>query len=1463
MNSLKNNSESVLQRAKKYALLSSLDSEDRSVEDLRLANSELVSANNDLIQRISRLESEISVERNKTELLRKELVRQKERLHRQTERVEKFKLAYNNIRESTEYRIAKRLGAPIRKVNRLRKDNFVVLSRVGLQEQKSSSLSDISKPTTTEDAPSDTYASARQLFQREGKINEPLRLLEFSDQPLSPEDLNLKNQILGLQRLLQNPPLIPPAQGNSNYLPKRGSILYCAHSTGRYNSNGYAMRTAGLTGALAGFAEITVVARPGYPWDAKTDRNSPKPIRRSEQIDGVKHVFNPGPNLREQPLDMYLAYAADVIAREATLARAELIHAASNHITALPALIAARRLGIPFVYEVRGLWEITEAATNPSWMNSERYELAKLLETIVATNADHVLSITDHVSVELVKRGVVPARVTTLPNAADEYRFAPLPKNAELIREYGIGSDDIVVGYAGSLVEYEGIELLVEAFNKAVRVQPKLRLLIIGSGPSEQDVIRVVHNSEFSDRILVLGRISAPDVPKHLNIMDIVACPRLANVITEMVSPLKPLEAFSAGKAVVASSVGPLVDLCGSHEERGLLFIPGDSDSLAEALVRLAKDEKLRSRIGRSARSWLSENRTWPIVAKTLNKVHCSVKSQHRELNVRPISTMRIALISDEFTRRSFEGVCELVFPTPDNWKNLLSESDVDALVVESAWEGNNAEWHRKIGFYDEELFADIRELVSWCRSQEIPTIFWNKEDPVHFNRFIKTASIFDHIFTTDAGKIPEYFQKMVGKKFTVSSLPFWAHPGLHNPLPTGRKHSQTVAYGGTYYGDRYAERSKVLATLLRASTAEGLSIYDRQANIKDSPYSYPTALQPYVHGGLSYEEMLNAYRSHPIHINVNSVIDSPTMFSRRVVELAACGTPVLSGPGNGVDVVFDGLVPTTDSFGEATSVINFWMNNEKERISDGWNLHRHVYRAHLAGNRISLMLRTAGLEVDTPTLPPYKLSVSYLDGELVNAITRQTHLPAVVEVKDGCVVDQEHRKILAELGIRTLPVYLASPALRKISFGNSEPDPNMAEDLCRAAMFTEGQVVFDPRDHVASGGTLYHWVEGTGDTIDLDAPRVISEDSYETNPKVLAVRRDYVTKKRLDVDNYASSQTTRVVMRPTILFAGHDLKFALPVLQYLKETGNEVLIDKWDDHNRHDEARSLELLGQADIVFCEWALGNLAWYSRNKQQDQRLIARFHSQELFTPYLKQTHLSQIDQIIFVGEFVRRVAVDRYQLNKAKTSVVPNVIGVRIRDSSIDPQRRFTLGMVGIVPKQKRIDRALDVMEALLEREPRFTLEVKGRLPEDFHWMKNRPVEMRYYNEQFERINSSESLRNAVRFVEHGDDMETWYSNIGHALSLSEFESFHLTAADGAAGGAIPHILSWPGARQIYPSAWVVDDLDEICTNILSLAGRPADFVRIASHAREQVRTMFNNEQTLKALADIILDRNRR
>jgi len=289
---------------------------------------------------------------------------------------------------------------------------------------------------------------------------------------------------------------------------------------------------------------------------------------------------------------------------------------------------------------------------------------------------------------------------------------------------------------------------------------------------------------------------------------------------------------------------------------------------------------------------------------------------------------------------------------------------------------------------------------------------------------------------------------------------------------------------------------------------------------------------------------------------------------------------------------------------------------------------------------------------------------------------------------------------------------------------------------------------------------------------------------------------------------------------RPHVLFAGHELKFLGRIPDEVTVGGGISRVDTWVKHNVHDERHSREQLTWADIILCEWCLGNAIFYSNQRGDDQRLVVRFHRMELETDYPGKVNMERVDRIVFVAAHVLELAVERFGLPREQLCVVPNAIDVRGLSRPKLPGARFNLGFVGFVPRLKRLDRALDILERVRAQDDRFRLVVKGRPPWEYAWMLQREHERDYYQKLFLRIRRSPLLRDAVVFEGFDPDMASYLQKVGFMLSTSDIEGHAVALAEAMASAAVPVVLARPGARAQYSERWVHETAGEAATAIL-------------------------------------------
>ena len=333
----------------------------------------------------------------------------------------------------------------------------------------------------------------------------------------------------------------------------------------------------------------------------------------------------------------------------------------------------------------------------------------------------------------------------------------------------------------------------------------------------------------------------------------------------------------------------------------------------------------------------------------------------------RAVTDLRVAAIADTFTEASFAPDCDLLTFRPDTWRAALEAEHPHLLLVESAWKGNGGTWEFQVGSYTYPQsvgLPHLSELVSWCRERDIPTVFWNKEDPVHFDKFKEAAQLFDVVLTTDAQRIEAYQQLDRLRAQVVAALPFAAQPALHHPTHALADRDPRPVFGGTYYKNRHPERREQMEILLDAARAFDLIIYDRTHGQESESVGFPDRFLPHVQGGVSYDEMVRIYREHRLFLNTNSVIASPTMFARRVFELLACGTPVVSTPSVGVEAMFDGIVPVVADPEAATAAMQRLATDDAAWQQTSLAGIRAVLGEHTYQHRLARIAALCGLEL-------------------------------------------------------------------------------------------------------------------------------------------------------------------------------------------------------------------------------------------------------------------------------------------------------------------------------------------------------------------------------------------------------------------------------------------------------------------------------------------------------------------
>jgi len=311
--------------------------------------------------------------------------------------------------------------------------------------------------------------------------------------------------------------------------------------------------------------------------------------------------------------------------------RPDLIHAHSPVLSALAALPVAKRHKLPLVYEIRAFWEDAAVGNGADHEGSLRYRVTRALEGYAARRVDALAVICEGLRADLVKRGVRADKIIVSPNGVDMAMFgSPAPADAMLRFELGL-DDAEVVGFIGSFYDYEGLDDLIAAMPALVALRPRARLLLVGGGPREDALRAQAAISPVAEAIRFVGRVPHSEVERYYSLIDVLTYPRKGMRLTELVTPLKPLEAMAQGRLVAASSVGGHRELI-RDGETGTLFPSDDPAAAARAIAGLLADRAGWDARRATARRFVEQERDWaanilryePVYHRLLNRTRKS-----------------------------------------------------------------------------------------------------------------------------------------------------------------------------------------------------------------------------------------------------------------------------------------------------------------------------------------------------------------------------------------------------------------------------------------------------------------------------------------------------------------------------------------------------------------------------------------------------------------------------------------------------------------------------------------------------------------------------------------------------------------------------------------------------------------------------------------------------------------------
>jgi PEP-CTERM/exosortase A-associated glycosyltransferase len=334
-----------------------------------------------------------------------------------------------------------------------------------------------------------------------------------------------------------------------------------------------------------------------------------------DEADGLHFYRTPGgtglladlPVGREVTLMKALGQRLEAVTR---LVEPNIIHVHSPVLNALPALKVGRQLGIPVVYEIRAFWEDAAVDHGTTTQGSLRYRATRGLETRAIQRADHVFTICEGLRADIVARGVPSSKVTVIPNAVNVAAFnLASPPDPTLQAQLQL-TGCTVIGFVGSFYAYEGLDLLIAALPDLLKARPDVKVLLVGGGVQEANLRSQAQQLGVADKVVFSGRVPHQDVHRYYDLINVLAYPRHPMRLTELVTPLKPLEAMAQGQLFVASDVGGHKELV-EHNKTGVLFKAGSADALAASLLGLLNNPALWPVLRANGREFVENVRNW------------------------------------------------------------------------------------------------------------------------------------------------------------------------------------------------------------------------------------------------------------------------------------------------------------------------------------------------------------------------------------------------------------------------------------------------------------------------------------------------------------------------------------------------------------------------------------------------------------------------------------------------------------------------------------------------------------------------------------------------------------------------------------------------------------------------------------------------------------------------------------
>lgn len=858
------------------------------------------------------------------------------------------------------------------------------------------------------------------------------------------------------------------SQKKDPYFPIKQRLAYVVNHGQSYASDGYAIRTQSIAKALnQQNIETLCFVRPGQPWEADDSLDYAYKVA----VDDVSYLHSPWLTVTPDNEQQHLKASVERFVELFTIYRPAYVLAASDYQVGLPAWVAAMQLGLPFFNEVRGFWDLSRDARQPGFASSAQGQQEMARNTFVAQQANQVFTLNQLMVNELVTRGVDANKLTIIANGVNQLPTIR-PACTELKATLGINAEDKVIGYIGSTNSYEGLDTLLEACQQLVEQGEKIKLLLVGDSPSADSTI-----SSAQPWLIQMGRVPHDMVADYYALTDVMVIPRKKLPVCELVPPIKVVEALAYAKPLVVSNVAALAEYADKYESV-LSFDAGNTKDLASALQHALKQpavqqsddllfaahtepmvKTLKGEGSAADQKAVVESPAKSVVAsvvKALTTTQLPSAAAQKKLEKAPKDFKAISIM-DEISEECWKYEFKSFRIDRKNYKVQVDHSTATFAFLESCWKGNGGAWEYAFtspGLKHANAQA-LLDLIPRLKKRKMPVVFWNKEDPMHYDRYLPIAKQADIIFTTDSNKVSEYQRDV--PEADVYAVPFAAQQKICNPSDRFRKEPESVCFAGSYYSEGHDERKRQMHALLPSIIEFKGAIYDRFSKLGNDRYKFPDQFQPFIRDAVPFNEVVKLYKQFKVFLNVNTIVDSPTMMSRRVYELLACGTPVVSTPSKAIEEQFPGIVHIANDAQEANEIIEKLLTDEHYWDKTSHLGYREVMTKHTYTHRLQSIKQALGYEageskplvsIITCTRRPNMID------RIVENMTRQNHVNCELILMLQDFSDAQRNELLDKLK--------SKPSnLKRIEvIVNDSQDITLGERFNHAATYAQGEYI-------------------------------------------------------------------------------------------------------------------------------------------------------------------------------------------------------------------------------------------------------------------------------------------------------------------------------------------------------------------------------------------------------------------